>query len=315
MMIEPGAALAGWEDLGKSRYLVRFEMRTMKDIHALDDGREDEAYFSAVEAVSKIGDSLYKSYVSPWVRLFTNEFTAELVRQQQPLRVQKTLLSSLNPFMAPLAWWAPAVRQYRRPVPEENTFRIQEQAVSNMMIAALDMYRDLRDTWYEFVFKLAYGPFGWGALFPSEAPAKAGAVQEEPFFIPEGDWTAGGRLAAIMRMIAAVSLDARLFDNRSLEIFRRLLSNSAFHDVTPTEIKAIFRRQAALLRRGPERAIDGLQDMLLDEGARRDAVNVLAEVLKAVPEAAGMDGPFGRRIRQVLGLKADDLRLTREAGR
>jgi hypothetical protein len=38
-----------------------------------------------------------------------------------------------------------------------------------------------------------------------------------------------------------------------------------------TELKAIFREHASLLRRDPDRAINK-DDMLLDEGARRDAV-------------------------------------------
>jgi hypothetical protein len=66
------------------------------------------------------------------------------------------------------------------------------------------------------------------------------------------------------------------------------------------------------VRRGlqtPARAIEGLRDMLLDEGAKRDAVESLLEVLKAVPEAAGMGGPFGMRVRQALGLTGDDLRV------
>ena len=311
MMIEPGAAIAGWDELGTSTYSIRFEMRTIEDIHSLDDGREDETRFAAVDSVSKWNDFAYKSWLQPWVRLFSNDFTAELIRQTQPLRIQRTVYSGLNPLLLPAAWLTPIVREHRQPVSDENLFRIQEQAASEIITAALNMYRDIRDSWFEFIFKTAYGPFGWGALFtPETAPTAPGAL-EEPFFIPEGAWTSGGSLAAILRIIAAVSLDAGVFDNRSLMILRMLLDNSVFSNVTATELKAIFRQQAAILRRDPKRAIGGLRDMLLDEGARRDAVDTVIEVLKTLPEAASMDGKLGREIRKALTI--DDSRLTIDA--
>lgn len=201
-----------------------------------------------MEAVSRIGDSIYQSFLRPWIRLFTNDFTAEWIRQLQPLRVQRTMLSSANPFLNMAAIWAPLVHEHRWPAPGENFFSIQEQTVSKMITAALDMYRDLRDTWSEFAFNTLYGPFGWAALFPSALPAKVHPVLEPQFPIPDETWTSGGQLAAILRMIAAVSLDIGVFDNRSLLILNTLLSSSAFNNVPPTEVKANFRLQARLLR-------------------------------------------------------------------
>ncbi len=311
MMIEPGATVAGWDEFGTSAYSVRFEMRTIDAIHSLDDGRDDETGFAAVDSVSRWNDFAYKSWLQPWVRLFSNDFTAELVRQAQPLRIQRTVYSGLNPLLWPAAWLTPIVREHRQPVSDENVLRIQEQAASEIITAALNMYRDIRDSWFEFIFKTVYGPLGWGTLFPPETAPMAPGALEELFFIPEGAWTSGGSLAAILRMIAAVSLDAGVFDTRSLTILRMLLDNSVFSDVTATELKAIFRQQAAILRRDPKRAIGGLRDMLLDEGARRDAVDTVIEVLKTLPEAASMDGRLGRDIRQALTI--DDSRLTTRA--
>ena len=312
MMIEPGAPVPGWEDLHAGPYRVRFEARTMSDIHALDDGREEEGHFAAVDSVSKIGDFIYGSWFRPWVQFFSNEFTAEILRSVQPLRVQQKIWSALNPFLTPVAWWAPIIREHRRPAPEQNLFRIQEEAVSEMIKAALDGYRDVRDTWIEYAFRLAYGSFGWGALFPPESPVQAPAAPEEPLAIPDAAWTSGGQLAAILRMIAAVSLDIGVYDSRSPAVFRNLLSHSAFRDVTITEIKAIFRQQTAILRCDPQRAVDALRDMLLDLKTREEAVRVFLEVLKAIPEACGMQGPLGHRIRETLQLKKEDLQKSFE---
>ena len=181
-----------------------------------------------------------------------------------------------------------------------------------MIKAALDGYRDVRDTWIEYAFRLAYGSFGWGALFPPESPVQAPAAPEEPLAIPDAAWTSGGQLAAILRMIAAVSLDIGVYDSRSPAVFRNLLSHSAFRDVTITEIKAIFRQQTAILRCDPQRAVDALRDMLLDLKTREEAVRVFLEVLKAIPEACGMQGPLGHRIRETLQLKKEDLQKSFE---
>lgn len=302
MKIGPGDPVPGWEELGGNKYSVRFETRTMKDIHFLDDGREEESRFAAVDEVSKVVDAAYQSFMQPWIRLFSNDFTAEMIRQLQPLRVQRAVLSSSNPLLNLVSCLAPEVREHRQPVSEDNPFRIQEKMVSEIITAALNAYRDLRDSWFELVFNTAYGPYGWGAFFPLREQAGMQAAGE-PIDIPEEAWTSGGQLAAILRMIAAISLDVGVFDNRSPAIFNTLLSTSAFNDVTPTEVKANFRMQATLLRRDPDRAIEGLRDMLLDEGARQDAVNALLEVLRAVPEAAGMDGFYGMRIFEALGVQ------------
>ena len=303
MVIEPGASVPGWEELGQGQYAARFETRTMNDIHAFDDGREDEASFAAVDCISRINDSIYQTCSRPWVRLFTNDFTAEVLRQMHPLRLQRTIYSSANPVLDAVSSWAPSIRKSRQPIGQDNVFLIQEQAASEIIEAALNAYRDVRDLCCEYLFQTVYGPFGLGALSPAPVPEKRQSKPEE-ISIPESAWAAGGQLAAIMRMIAAVALDIGVFDHRSLQILTKLLANSIFGDATATELKAMFREQAMLLRHDPERAIKGLQYMLLEEGSRRDAINTLLEVLKTVPEAAGLNGPLGRRIKSSI----EDLR-------
>ena len=62
-------------------YDIHFEPRTMDDILKLDDGLEDEEAFMPVNAVSRVNDSLYRSYISPWVRAGISEISAEAIRQ------------------------------------------------------------------------------------------------------------------------------------------------------------------------------------------------------------------------------------------
>ncbi len=301
MIIEPVAA-TGRATPPAGQYSVRFEMRKMSQLRALEGSRRDEQYFVAVDKVSRLCETAYQAWLGPWLRLFSTDWSAELVRQSHPLRVQRRLLSVQNPLLAALSGLAPFVRQFRRPASESNFFRVQEALVSEAITTALDAYRELRDAAYETWFKLAYGPLGYGSLFGS-ARSRRVSVPAAP--LPEagrdGDVTKGGPLAAILRMLAAGCLDTGVFDYGSVRALRSLLSYSAFSGVTPTELKALFRQQAALLRQHPRLAVNGLRDMLLDQGTRQDALRTVSEVLRAGSKTLTFDGPLCRRIRDVLG--------------
>jgi pimeloyl-ACP methyl ester carboxylesterase len=285
------------------QYSVRFEVRKLSDIRALGDSRRDEEAFVAVDAVSRLGEAIYQSRLGPWLRTLGSDWLAECLREWHPLRVQRRILSSQNPVVVGLSGPAPLVRRFRRPVPEGNWFQAQEALVSESVIAALDLSRDMRDVFWETVFKFAYGPLGWGGIFRVQPAAQVGApTPPEPSPTPpNGELTKGGPLAAILRMLAAVCLDRGVFDPDSAVRLRSLLAYSVFREVTPTELKALFRQQASLLRRYPEPAINALADMLLDAHTRQDAVRTVLEVLGSGSDMAKLNGPLCRRIRRVFG--------------
>src|SRR4029077_8571127 len=79
------------------RYLIRFAPRTIDDILALDDGREDERAFEVVERVSQINQGLYDTFASPVVKALSNEAIAGTQRSMNPVRTQRWMLSDLNP--------------------------------------------------------------------------------------------------------------------------------------------------------------------------------------------------------------------------
>ena len=108
------------------------------------------------------------------MRALSSEATAQLLRWLHPLRVRQYLLSGLNPSLAALPLIAEPVRQHRHPAPEDNAFLQLEHAVSKQIVAALNYYRDLRDSWVVQMVKLAYGPLGLGAFFPPEPPRRPG---------------------------------------------------------------------------------------------------------------------------------------------
>lgn len=300
MVIEP-AAISKPPSSVPGQYFVRFEVRKMDDIRDLGEGRRDEANFVAVEAVSKLGETAYQSSIRPLVRSFTSDSTAGLARECHPLRLQRRVLSSQNPLMGAVSCLAPLVRQHRRPASERNFFRMQEALASQAIITGLDIFRDLRDAWWETLFRFAYGPLGWGGIFrPPPVTATPAVPRGEAPVATNGELTEGGPLAAILRMLAAACLDYGVFDNRTAKALRALLSYSVFRDVTPTELKAIFRQQASLLRRQPKPAIKALADMLLDQGTRSDALHTVQDVLTAGSLTASPEGRLCQEIHKTL---------------
>lgn len=293
----------GAEPSPPGQYTVRFEARKLSDLRTLGEDRSTEGAFEAVAGVSELGEAFYQCWLGPWLRTLTNDRSAEWLRECHPLRVQRRLLSSQNPLMVSLSNSAPFVRQHRRPVSEGNLFRAHEALVSQTIITALDLFRDLRDAWCEMLFKLTYGPLGWGAVFHTQPAPGLPAPSERvsPMPVENRELKKGGPVAAILRILAAACLDARAFDPRWALRLRSLLSFSAFRNTTPTELKALFRLQTDFLRRRPKLAIDALRDMLLDPGTREDSLNVIREVLGGDATMAKLDGPLCSQIRHVFG--------------
>ena len=66
------------------RYLIQFAPRTIDDILALDDGREDEQAFEVVNRVAQINQGLYDTFASPVVKAMSNEATAQMHARHEP---------------------------------------------------------------------------------------------------------------------------------------------------------------------------------------------------------------------------------------
>jgi hypothetical protein len=63
-----GEAVQRWDDLEPGSYTVHFEHRTMDDLRAVNpEGRDEEQTFSTVAKLSEINNSLYKTWLRPWL--------------------------------------------------------------------------------------------------------------------------------------------------------------------------------------------------------------------------------------------------------
>lgn len=308
MVIERKDSKAKHAELESGDYLVRFEARKMDDIRSLDDTRQDEDYFQTVDALSRIGDRLYKTFWSPWVRMMTTPWSAEAMRRMHPLRVQHVGLSDRNPLLKPLSGVAEKVRARRTPAAPENPFLAMERMASAAITTSLDMFRDMRDTWNEALFKMIYGPLGWGAIFPPQPWVRPGTSEKAaPAAASAEDFKAGGPLAAVLRVIAMATMNVGVFDRRSALIFNSLREQSRFKDIEAGKVREMLRQQARLARQDPDRAMEALAVMLPTPEVRRIALDVVAKVLMLAPEDIHMERPLVRRLSEVLDMDLREL--------
>ena len=138
---------------GASEYDVRFEARTLDDIRALDDGREDEVPFRTLAKVSETNQGLYRQLVSPWIQAIVTPQAAETLRLMHPHRQTQLWLSDLNPWMAGVKWLAEQTRENRTAAPPDNLWRAMEAANADQLEAAIERLTEARDHAVEQYFK------------------------------------------------------------------------------------------------------------------------------------------------------------------
>ncbi len=148
---------SGDPDCRKPQYSVHFEERQVEQIHYA----YPEQSFEKVRAVSEWNEMIYKNAISPWITAFANPLGAEMQKWLHPMRTSRLLFSEkFNPWMLPIAAWAPTARSARILADDTTPFVGIEHAASALVSHALDGYRQLRDTFNEQLFQAIYGNFG-----------------------------------------------------------------------------------------------------------------------------------------------------------
>jgi len=162
---------SGDPDCHKPAYAVRFEERQVEDLRF---SHQDEA-FERVRAVSEFNESLYRNFISPWVRAAANPWSAELLKWAHPMRSSRYLFSeAFNPWMRGVAVLAEIVGKTRRPLPRDQPLIKREQEAIGKITETLEEIRETRDAVYEHMFRLAYGQRSASA----ELARTAGRIRE-----------------------------------------------------------------------------------------------------------------------------------------
>ena len=145
---------SGDPDCHKPQYAVRFEERQVED---LDFGAQSEA-FERVREVSEVNESLYRTFVSPWVQAIANPWSAELMKWMHPMRTSRYLFSEdFNPWMRGVAVLAESVAKDRHPLSEDHPLLEKERDFIGQVTEAMENVRKARDRAYEQTFGLLHG--------------------------------------------------------------------------------------------------------------------------------------------------------------
>ena len=281
-------------DLIGGEYLVRFEARTLDDIRALGyNDEEDERKFACAARVSEINLGLYRTFVQPWVRSWTNDGLAKSMGKLHPLRLQYELFSEANPFLRPLSAFTDHVKDARQPISKDNAFWQAQQQCSDWIETSLNAYRDLCEHTAETMFHTVYGSPVLQALVglkgsdthvrgrPGKDPGNIAFVTERIEEL-KSTVTEGGPREAAVRALLYVRMPEGVVDERVFNLLRRI-RKVAGQGLTLSQFKNLVRNQFLMLLLDERRAVDAIPDMLAkDPDAAHGAADDLKRVLDVV---------------------------------
>ncbi len=283
MIIEEKDRVIAEEDheLHLPDYYVHYEARDISDILAMDDGLADEEEFKPVAVVSELNNKIYLHTLAPWMRFFTTEQSAEMLKQLHPMRVSRYIFSDQNSFMLPFAPVAKWVRENRKPVSKDNPFVTVQECLSNSVIAFLNGYRDLRDATHEFIFKSIYGNSLTKALLCAKMIEESITGEEKTDREAEirADtvrWMSlmekGGVEEGIVRVVQAMIAADKVWDEREFDLSRELVKKDPrFQGMSAKKLKQMVREQARILQTDEELALHALPRLLTKPEDRLEA--------------------------------------------
>jgi hypothetical protein len=292
---------------------MRCEQRTLDHIRALGGNYPaDDRCFATAAKVSEINLALYRAYVQPCVRAFANPMAAEWLQKLHPLRLSYELFSDANPMTAMLKALTKSVREHRRPVAADNPWFVWQENLSKQTVAALDAWREVRDTLAEQAFFAIYGsPVLQAAVGldptssqPLRTPGKNPLHQEllETRIAEHKSRIAvGGLREALVRALLYIGAGRGAVDERGFEAVRRIRrEQTEMPGLSLSEFKALVREQFYMLLLDQDAALSAIPNMLPgDKEARGQAFETLKNVLGARGQ---LDTEDEKRLSRVAGL-------------
>jgi hypothetical protein len=303
-------------DLVSGDWVMRCEARTLEDIRKLgcNDAAEDRCFATAAR-ISETNLSLYRAFAQPAVRALASAPLAQWLQKLHPLRVQYELFSDANPLMAGIGRMAEWVKEHRRPAAKDNPFIALQEAVSEQIVAALDSWRDARDTAAERTFFSVYGSPAVQAIAGiDDAAARtlrtAGRSRLHHELLQariadlKSKLGAGGPRAAVIRALIYAGMARGEVDERGFEMVRRIRRTHG--DMPLSEFKALVREQFLILLIDPEGALAALPAMMPPEPkTRHEALLLLKQVLGTRGEISGEVAERLARVSHLLAIDAE----------
>jgi hypothetical protein len=286
-------------DLTTGEWVMRCEQRTLDDIRALGaNDAADERRFATAARVSEMNLALYRTFMQPAVRAMCPPAVADAMHKMHPLRLQYSLFSDENPWMAPIAEWARQAREQRAPAAKDNPFAAFQEAMSKQIVAGLDAYRDMRDSFGEQLFLAIYGSPALQAavgIDPAQTsrPRQAGTSPLHQQLVDtriaelKARMTQGGMREGLLRALLWIGTPRAAVDERGFEAIRRIRAAHAASQPL-AEFKAMVRDQFLMLLIDEPAAVAAIPALLPEDAdMRRKGFGLLREVLSVREEITG----------------------------
>ena len=142
------------EDCIIPTFQVRFEERNIEEIAC----NYTHKNYEKVKNLSEWNEALYHQWISPWVQMASNPFSATAMRWLHPMRTTRYMCSSfLNPAMWGIASLAPLVRQNRMAIEQDNPLLQAEGEASKQIADGMHEIKKATDDGSKEIFHLIYG--------------------------------------------------------------------------------------------------------------------------------------------------------------
>jgi tellurite resistance protein len=265
--------------LGETDFEPAFERRTIAQMLEQVGGIEVDCIgeecgdFRRACDVSKINDQCYKAFVQPWVKACTTDFSGDMLKILHPLRMKRYICSDFNPLFWPLGFIAPKIEERRAPAGEDNPFMKMEKIMSGSIMENLNLWRDVRDSWQEQLFRAIYDSRALVACLPGDGSGQAAGASCPVTIagINGEDYKKGGLAEALVRLIIIICQADGTFDRKEFAAARKAALK--FGNFTPpgrAEMKEIIRRQVRLIDADEKAAIRTLADLVSDVKERKE---------------------------------------------
>ncbi len=297
-------------ELVRGNYLFSLETRKLDDIRKIGgNSAEDDRAFATVAQVSDITQGVYSTVMRPAVRAMVTETSAELMRRSHPNRLRFEMFADQNPFMRPVADWAKAVREDRRPVNPGNPFLAFEHMMSDMIASGLEMWGEARDAATEAFFFNTYGSPVVQAMVGLRADEKSvsrrigrdvarEAAAQQAVAHLEQKIDHGGLIEAAVRALIYVRLPEGKVDERGFAALKQISAElPAAKRVGLARFKEIVKEQYLILLLDPERAIAALPKLLPSN--RRQCDEALALVRRVLAARGALPEEGRRRLERI----------------
>ncbi len=145
---------SGDPDCHKPTFSVSFEPRQVEELR--QDYPRDA--FERVKEVSEFNEALYRTFVSPWVQIFSTPWTAQWLKAMHPMRASSYVFSdAFNPWMKGVEMLAGPIAKMREPLPQDHPMIALERDAISEIGELVKGAREARDATSEQVFGMLYG--------------------------------------------------------------------------------------------------------------------------------------------------------------